>query len=235
MAIDPALLERFKLYRGLPAATLSVLAAIAIPKKLRKGQRLWRQGDTAEGYYSSITGLVKSFRETGDGREQVLCLLGPGMQIGTMSVLSGAPMPCHATVLEGGDFLFFPKGPFTDAVRQDHHLALHLLGNLANQCNVLANRIEDLALRDAEERVGHYLLSLPVKSVDEDGLPLVRLPVSKTTLAAMLGLSRETLSRTFSLLQQRGWITNSGRAIALKDIAALEALEDRHSSTVFTH
>lgn len=224
MAVEPGLLHQFKLYRGLSEQTLSDLAHVAIPKKLRKGQKLWRQGEAPDGYYSVVSGLVKSFRETSDGREQILCLIGAGQQAGTMSVLSESPYPCHTSVLESGDFLYFPKAPFKEVVRQHHDLALQLLSGLASQCNVLANRIEDLSLHHAEERLGGYLLSLPVKSSTNAG-PQVRLPVSKTTLASMLGLSRETLSRTFAGMQHRGLINIDGRMIELLDVEALEGLE----------
>lgn len=225
MAVDPGLLHQFKLYRGLSDVTLQELARIAIQKRLRKGQRLWRQGDPPEGYYSILSGLAKSYREAADGREQILCLLGPGHQVGAMSVLSESPFPCHSSVLESGEFLFFPKAAFRDVVRTHHDLALQLLTGLASQCNVLANRIEDLSLHHAEERLGGYLLSLPVKASGPSGEPQVRLPVSKTTLAAMLGLSRETLSRTFAAMQHRGLIALDGRLIELLNIDALEGLE----------
>lgn len=225
MAVDPSLLHQFKLYRGLSEATQRDLAQVAILKKMRKGQKLWRHGELTEGYYSILTGLVKSFRESPDGREQILCLLGPGQQVGAMSVLSETPAPCHTAVLDSGEFLFFPKAAFKDVVRTHHDLALQLLSGLASQCNVLANRIEDLSLHHAEERLGGYLLSLPVKSMNASGEAQVRLPVSKTTLASMLGLSRETLSRTFAALQHRNMITTDGRMIDLLDIEALQRLE----------
>jgi len=225
MAVDPALLHQFKLYRGLSEATLRDLAQVAVLKKMRKGQKLWRHGEIAEGYYSVVSGLAKSFRESPDGREQILCLMGPGHQIGAMSVLSESPTPCHSAVLESGEFLFFPRAAFKDVVRTHHDLALQLLTGLASQCHVLANRIEDLSLHHAEERLGGYLLSLPVKSSNDSGNPQVRLPVSKTTLASMLGLSRETLSRTFAGLQHRHMITTDGRLIDLLDIEALQQLE----------
>ncbi|MEO7995679.1 MAG: Crp/Fnr family transcriptional regulator [bacterium] len=223
MAVDPTLLQQFKLYRGLGTEALGALAQVAVVKKLRKGQRLWRLGDKTDGYYSIMTGLAKSFRETPDGREQVLCLTGPGQQIGTMAVLSDATFPCHATVLESGEFLFFPKAGFREAIRLHHDLAMQLLSGLASQCNVLANKVEDLSLHDAETRLRNYLLSLPVKGTDDAGQAVVNLPVSKTTLASMLGLSRETLSRTFAGLQHRHWIDLDGRRITLLDIAALES------------
>ncbi|MCG3153045.1 MAG: CRP-like cAMP-activated global transcriptional regulator [bacterium] len=235
MAVDPSLLTHFRLYRGLEPNTLAELARIAILKRLRKGQRLWRQGDAPEGYFSALSGLVKSYRETPDGREQILCLLGPGQQIGTMSVLSDSSFPCHASVLEGGEFLYFPKAAFKEVVRQHHDLALQLLANLATQCNVLADRIEDLSLHHAEQRVGGYLLTLPVKESGPNEHPMVRLPISKTTLATMLGLSRETLSRTFAALQHRGLIVIDGRQIELADCPALELLADGQAAESFVH
>ena len=235
MAIDPALLSQFKLYRGLSQESLAALASIAVLKTVRKGQRLWRQGEMAEGYYSSVTGLVKSYREAADGREQLLCLLGPGQQIGAMSVLSESPYPCNCSVLETGEMIYFPKSGFKEAVRQHHDLALHLLAGLASQCNVLADRIEDLSLRDAEGRLANYLLELPVKGTSPAGHSIVRLPVSKTTLATMMGVSRETLSRTFATLQHRGMIEIDGREIGFVDLDQLEALTSRGAETMFVH
>ena len=232
MAINPTLLTHFKLYRGLSEESLDALASIAILKTVKKGQRLWRQGDHAEGYYSAITGLVKSYREAPDGREQLLCLLGPGQQVGATSVLSDSPYPCSCTVLESGEMVYFPKAAFKDLVRTHHDLALHLLAGLASQCNVLADRIEDLSLRDAEGRLAHYLMELPAKGTDSEGRTVVILPVSKTTLATMLGVSRETLSRTFAALQHRGLIDLEGREVSLINLDALDLLMTKSSEPV---
>lgn len=235
MSVDSAALLQFKLYRGLGQESLEALAQVAQLKHLTRGEQLWRHGDEATGYWSLISGLVKSYRESPDGREQVLCLLGPGNQLGTMAVLANSGYPCHATVIESGEALFFPTGPFKAQVRAHHDLALQLLGGLAGQCNVLANRIEDLSLRDASGRLGHYLLQLPVRSTDPDGRPILHLPVSKTTLASMLGISRETLSRTFADLQHQGLLMLHGRDLVLLDIERLENLELGDDQTAFAH
>ena len=79
--------------------------------------------------------------------------------------------------------------------------------------------IEDLTLKDVETRVLHWL----VRRLGSSKAGRIDLPGTKRALAAELGTSGETLSRTLATLRERGWLSVSGRTLTVRDRAAVEA------------
>ena len=81
-----------------------------------------------------------------------------------------------------------------------------------------------LALAGAEVpvRVAEYLLALPSQATTAEGHPLVRWPLPKRDVAALLGTTPESLSRALARLRHEGLVIPAGEAVALPDLDALE-------------
>ncbi|NIA20841.1 MAG: helix-turn-helix domain-containing protein [Anaerolineaceae bacterium] len=97
---------------------------------------------------------------------------------------------------------------------------MRLLASMSLRLQQFVRLIEDLGLREVSARLARFLL----EEADRLGHRKFRLPMPKGELARQLGTTPETLSRTFSRLNDRGILTTSGQQVHLLDTASLAGI-----------
>jgi CRP/FNR family transcriptional regulator len=211
------------LFKGLPESQQRDLAAIALEKRFKKGAAIFYEGEPAEGFYVMLTGKVKIFKLSRDGKEQILHIFGPGEPFGEVAVFEGRNFPAHAVALEDSLVYLFPRKAFVDLIRRTPTLALGMLATLAKRLRKFAMLGDDLSLKEVPGRLAAHLLYLSDLS---DGADRVRLDVPKNQLAAMLGTIPETLSRILGKMTAAGMIRSDGKQIEIRDRTGLSELAE---------
>ncbi len=206
---------------GLPESQLSQIEGIAVIRNVSKGTVIFSEGDEGDGFYVLASGKVKIYKLSPDGKEQILHIFGPGEPFGEVALFSGKHFPAGAQILEAGRVLFFPRKAFVSLIKSNPELALNMLAVLAVRLRIFTRMVEDLSLKEVPGRVAAYLLYL---SEMAGGGNRLRLDITKSQLAALLGTIPETLSRILGRMSARGLITIDGAAIGIVDREELEAL-----------
>jgi CRP/FNR family transcriptional regulator len=93
------------------------------------------------------------------------------------------------------------------------------MGTLVRWLSHMRNALTDLTLKEVPARFASYVLSLTA----EPGKP-VPVTISKTTMAQMLGTTKETFSRMLARLAQARILTFRGRLIRVQNRQRLEAI-----------
>lgn len=208
------------LFAGLSREQYEALARIGIRRTFRKGERIFSEGDEGTGFYMVMTGRVKIFKVSAEGKEQTLHLFGPGKSFGEVSVFTGRGYPADAVASLQTTLLFFPRIAFSALIQKDPTLALNMLAELSMRLRHFAGLIEDLSLKEVPGRIAKYLLYLSGKEGDRE----MALDVSKGQLASLLGTIPETLSRILAKLHKQGLIRLRGSRILLLDRQGLEQI-----------
>jgi CRP-like cAMP-binding protein len=216
-------IARIPLFEGLPPAQLEDLEMIMTDQVFRKGEIIFSEGDEADGFYVAITGRVKIYKLSPDGKEQILHFIGPGEPFGEVPVFTGQRFPAHAEAMEESRVLFFSKESFVDLVKRNPSLALNMLGVLSRRLRTFAALIDDLSLKEVPGRLAAYLLYL---STQKKGTEEVELSITKAQLASLLGTIPETLSRILGKMAAQGLIETDGRRIRILDPESLQELVD---------
>ena len=157
------------LFTGLSKAQYEALARIGVRRSFRKGERIFSEGDEGTGFYVVVTGRVKIFKVSAEGKEQILHLFGPGESFGEVSVFTGQGFPADAVAAAQTTLLFFPRTAFIALIRKDPALALNMLAQLSRRLRQFAGLIEDLSLKEVPERLAKYLLYLSGRDGDGRG------------------------------------------------------------------
>lgn len=199
------ILGRSSLLAGLPPQWLDRLAEHAILARYEKGRVIFRQGDPCPGLFCVGTGLVRIFQLSPSGKALVLHFAGPGRTFAEVAAFGQFPVPANAEALEDTLCALLPTAPLRGLLEQHHDLCLGLLGSMSAWVRGLVGLLEDLVLRDATGRVARHLLE-----ASEADRPFA-LAVRKKDLAAHLGLTSETFSRTLRKLLDDGLIESVGR------------------------
>lgn len=210
------------LFHGLSTGHHEDLAMIVVDQVFKQGAPIFFEGDEAAGFYVVISGRVKVFKLSFEGKEQILHIFGPGEPIGEVAVFAGKRFPAHAEALEESRVFFFPRASFMDLIRKDPSLAMNMLAVLSRRLRQFTNLVEDLSLKEVPGRLAAYLLYL---SQRKDGTSDLRLDIPKGQLASLLGTIPETLSRILTRMAKEGFIRSEGpRLIRILDRNGLEDL-----------
>jgi len=219
MVLATEVIRRHRLFEGLPADALTQLLSIAREVSRPRRRTLFRQGDPCEGFYVVLDGMVRLFKSSADGREHVVEVIRPGQSFAEAAVFAGIDCPVSAETLEPSRLLFFPKAPYLAVLEARPQLLMGLVASLSVRMHQLVAKVERLTLCDARQRVAGFFSDVLATSP-----PPHVLDVSKGTMAAQLGLTPETLSRTLATLQAEGVIAMDGRRFKVTDPGALSAL-----------
>lgn len=207
-----SILAQNSLFRGLPSNQLEALATIAKVQTYRKGETVFWEGDTNVGFFIIISGRVKIFKSSPDGKEQILQIFGMGEHFAEVPAFDGQPFPASAAALDTAEVLFFSRTSFLKLLEETPALAIQIIAVFARHLRRFAMLIEDLSLKEVPARLAAYLLYL---SEAADNSDLVELDITKTQLAAFLGTIPETLSRVFAKLANETIIDINGSKIQL--------------------
>lgn len=220
-------LRQFPLFASLTDSDAAALGRAIQVRRMPAGTRVFDQGEEAKGFYLVSEGAVKVFKLNAAGQEQVLHVTGAGHGFAEAAVFQGNRYPAHAETVEDSVLLFVERGALLAQLRHDPELSLRMLAGLSMKHHHLVRLVEDLTLRDARGRISRYLLGLIPARHGTDAPVTVRLPVSQTLLARLLGLTGETLSRVLKTLAKQGLIESEGRGLLrIRDVAALREVVD---------
>ena len=183
-------------------------------------QVLLLQQDEGEGIAVIQTGLAKVRAYTPDGEEAVMAVLGPGDLMGEMAVLAAGVRNADVVALTPLMVVKLRAGAYRELLLTDGAISLALARLLAGRLTAL-NRRFLLRGGDATTRLLGVLLDLAhTCSGGKDPLALIP-PLPQRELAAMAGLSRETTSRTFAQLRERGMVIGDPQGMRIADLQCL--------------
>jgi CRP/FNR family transcriptional regulator, dissimilatory nitrate respiration regulator len=215
------------LFHGLAHEEYDDLAMIVVDQTFPKGQTIFSEGEEGSGFHVVISGRVKIFKLSPEGKEQILHILEAGEPFGEVPVFSGERFPAHAQTLEVSRIFFFPRPAFVGLIKKNPHLALNMLAVLSRRLRKFAALVEDLSLKEVPGRLAAHFLYLSEKKKGMKEAADLELSISKNQLASLLGTIPETLSRILARMIRDGLIeSQGGRRIRILDGKALQELAD---------
>jgi CRP-like cAMP-binding protein len=220
-------LRSCQLFMGLPASEITAIASFIVSKHLAKGDYLFREGDRAEGFYIVQKGAINVHRVSAAGKEQVIHLFLPIESFAEATLATEGGYPADARATEPTTVLLVPKTEFIDLLRKRPELALRMLGSMSQHLRVLVGLLDDLTLKDMETRLANWLLKRCPNPL-ADAPAIVQLDRTKRVLAAEMGTTSETLSRTLAKFRDKKLLRVKGNTITVIRPRELQKLLNQH-------
>jgi CRP/FNR family transcriptional regulator len=219
------LLKRCPLFAGLNEEDLKKIRAVALLKRVRKKEVIFSEGEEAKGFYVTLSGKVKIYKISPEGKEQILHVISAPDSFAEASLFLEGIYPAFAEALSDSQLLFIPQKDFVHLIEKNPKLSLNMIASLSHFLRRFASLIEELSLREVSSRIAKYLIDLSIKAKKEEkSFNEVELDLSKTQLASKLGTISETLSRTFAKMRAQRIIDVKKNRILILDRNALEEL-----------
>ena len=196
--------------------SVSVLMHGFTRKNLQKGQSLFLQGSEGSGVFCVSKGLIALRTHHMDGSSTLLRLAYPGEIIGFRAFLGNRPHQTEAIAL-------MPSRVCTVARRGANHIMRanpDVLARLAARCIDEIDRNHAQIIATATTSNKQRLKDLILFLMKKHGSPveaghLMRLPLSRSDLADLLGVQPETLSRLIKRLEKEDFCSITGRNVLL--------------------
>ncbi len=211
------------LFAALDDEAAAALRATMARVELSRAEVLFHEGDPGDRLYVIIDGKVKLGRASGDGRENLLAILGPGEMFGELSLFDPGPRNATATAVADTVLIGVGNEDLTQWLTGRPDVARQLLRALARRLRRTNEALADLVFSDVPGRVAKALLDLSERfgRSTDDGLRVAH-DLTQEELAQLVGASRETVNKALADFAARGWVRREGRAVVLLDIDRLE-------------
>lgn len=196
-------------------------------KRYEKGEIIFNYGDNFDNLFVVNNGKVKVSKISVLGKEQILRILEPGSFMGELSLFKKTISNSTAEALEATDICLIQGAKIRELIISKPELALKLLQKYSERVEEAEELIEQIGLRDVEQRIANFLILEIKKAYDSFNNKEyeITLPISKKDLASLIGTTQETLSRKLANFQDKGWIKLIGqRIIIVTDLESLEML-----------
>lgn len=207
-------LQMSTIFAGLSEGDIEAIAGICVLRRLDKGEVLFHEGATYQGFYIVRTGVLKIYRSNPAGKEQVLRMVGPGDSFAEAPMGDKRAFPASVQAEKPSEVVLVPVDGFRDHMIRDPHLALRILTSMSGQLRHLVNLVDDLTLKNVEARFSLYLVRLSGKMTPGRGQK-VEIPVTWQVLASHLGCTSESLSRLLRFLRNRGTIDVKSHTVTI--------------------
>lgn len=183
-----------------------------------RGQSVFNRGDRAIGLYILLEGQLKLGLTSPQGAEKIISIISPGESFGEAVLYLERQFPIYAEAIQDSKILLVPKNLIFSMLYSDPHYALKMLAGLSIRMHQLIQNIEMLSLQSSTQRFIAYMLQISATAKDATK---IKLPANKLTIASLLNLTPETLSRILTKLKQLELIEVEGGSLTIADIKKL--------------
>ncbi|PWC36564.1 hypothetical protein TSO352_12100 [Azospirillum sp. TSO35-2] len=195
---------------ALPAGELPELTAISRNRDVGAGEMVTIEGQDADAVFTLVSGMLKIYKTLPDGREQITGFATPGDVVG---LAFGSCYVYTAEAVAPSTVCGMVRRGLHGLVDRKPRLQGRLLSMLSAELTAAQDQILMLGCKNATERVCTFLLALARRAPkDEQGRPVVFLPMKKLDMGGYLGLRPETISRVLRSLETKGLITRTRSA-----------------------
>jgi CRP-like cAMP-binding protein len=216
MTVQLDFLRRIPYFSGLGLAELESVKKLVFEKTAGRAETVVLEGEPAADLYFVASGVVKVFKTSTEGKEQILSIVRPGESFNDVPVFDGGPNPVSARTM-GPVLLYGIRRNDMGAILRNHpQIASNVIRVLAKRVRDLVSLVEDLSFRHVIGRVARILFEHIGDEADR------RPRLTQQEMAAMAGTVREVVGRSLKELEEQGAIKLDRHRIIITDKEALQ-------------
>jgi len=220
------LLRQSPVFEILGAQAQHVLGSQAIVRRFSAGEVIFRQGDPAQSLMAVAEGTVRVGLTTPTGREVVLADMAKGEVLGEIALLDGGERSADARALTNCTLVALHRPAFLEMLMQEPSLAIGVIELLCRRVRHSDTRMVEFAFLDLPSRLARTVLrAAPDPALSGHGRA-VKLSLSQSELADMIGSSRENVNRCLRRWQNNGIVDLKDGWLIVRDIKALKLLAE---------
>ena len=188
-------------------------------------QFIQRAGDPADGLYILLSGRVQLLHEDMSGRQFIARLIGPHDFFGELGLLDGGKCIASIRSTHACEALYIPRAVVVECLEQNAQAAMCMLRKVSARLEATHRKLAQFALSDVRSRLAHVLLENTPEAEPE-----AVVPAGSEQIAALVGCSREMVSRVIQALVRQGALRRQGRKLTILERHVLREIASPHRS-----
>jgi CRP-like cAMP-binding protein len=219
MGIQTELLQTTKYFADIDAAQIEPVRRFFQEIHHDKGVHFLTEGSYTDSLYFIVSGLVKIYKTSPNGKEQVLHIAPPGDSLNDVSLFDGGPNAAGMVSLTPVVLYAIKKDDIIDVLRNNPAIMMNVIRTLAARIRRDSKLLEDLSSSQVVSRLAKLFLGRYGGEEHTIGLNL-----TQKDLSGIVGSSREMVNRSLKTIEAMGGIKLSRRKILITDKAVLHRL-----------
>ena len=208
-------------FSGLSPAELEEINRLVFEKRYDREKIIIAEEEKAEALYFVASGVVKVFKTSADGKEQILAIIRPEETFNEVPVFNGGLNPASAQAMVPVVVYGIKRGDIEAILRTKAQVALNVTRVMAKRLRHLVSLVEELSFKRVISRVARILLDYAGDGI-ASGTRL-----TQRDMAAMAGTAREVVGRSLKALVEDGAIRIDRHRIIVTDRAALGKIAEQ--------
>jgi CRP-like cAMP-binding protein len=224
MAVEIELLKSTPYFSGLSTPELEAIKEHVFEEAAERNDMILLEEEPANAVYFVVSGVVKVFKTSVEGKEQVLCIVKPGESFNDVAVFDGGPNPASAIAMTPVVLYGIAKADMETILREHPNLAYNVIKILSKKVRYFVSLVEDFSFRNVTDRLAKLLLEYATDhawSGEEAGH---RPRLTQQDMAAMVGTAREVVGRSLKALEDEGAIRMDRHRIVVVNKKTLEKM-----------
>ena len=218
MGIDTELLKNLSYFEGCSPAELQWIKQYLSKKEVYKGQIVVRQGDPCDTLSLVVSGVVKVYKTSADGKQQILHIAQKGETFGDIGIFDGGPAPASMVAITSALLYQIKKNDLQAILRKSPTVVMNALRVLAARVRRDSRLVEELSFDQVSNRVARLLL----KYMEWETGSGIRL--TQQDMANMVGASREMVNKSLKYMEDRKALRTARKGIEIIDRIILETI-----------
>lgn len=208
----------------LPLTALQAFNGSKFTSSYPAGAVLFVEGQVPRGVYMLCKGRVKLTMNSSDGRTLIVRICGPGEILGLHGAITGEPYELTAEALQPCQVNFIRREDFQRLVREHREAAAAALVQISNGYRQVCQEVRYLGLsRSASEKVAQFLLESAADAQETSQGKRFTLGLTHEEISQIVGISRETVTRTMTDFKNKMLIATKGSVIVIRNEPGLRA------------
>ena len=212
MPIEIESLRNTPMFGTLADEDLARIAAVTRARQYDRGEIVLLAGETGGGLHIVHSGLIKVYKTSPEGKEQVLRLIKPPSTFNDVPALDGGPNPASAAAMERSTVYVIRQSDLRKLILERPAIAESIIRTLTGALRHLVELVEDLSFRHVTQRIAK-MLAEQESAISPDGSGH---RLTQQEMAAMAGTAREMVGRALKELESVGAIElHQGRIVVV--------------------
>jgi CRP-like cAMP-binding protein len=214
-------------FAGVDASQLEAMRHLFKEVRHEKGAHFLAEGSRTDSLYFIVSGLVKVYKTSPEGREQTLHIAPPGDSLNDVSLYDGGPNAAGMAALTPVVLYAIEKKDIMRLLQENPVLMMNVIRALAARIRRDSNLLEDLSSSQVLGRLAKLFLGQYGGEEFTVGLNL-----TQKDMASLVGSSREMVNRSLRVIEETGGIRLSRRKVIVLDKSVLEKIAAGATDTV---
>ncbi|WP_144892690.1 Crp/Fnr family transcriptional regulator [Flavobacterium tiangeerense] len=222
---EQCIVREFSSLKALTKQELVQLSDCKTSHIVKKGEIIFKEGDTVNGIYCIKDGVCKLIKLSANGKDHIVKLVTKGELLGQRSMISEEPVNLSAVALDDMQVCFIPKSEVMGYFDKNNKFSMNVMKTICGDLKEADDQMVNLAQKTVKERLAETLLYLH-DTFGTNGDASLKVQLSRDDLASMIGTATESCIRLLSDFKKLGLIELSGKKIILLDLSKLKKLAE---------